>query len=52
MTSQTLIPRESQIIDSSLAKAMLTSRNVFSTSLVISAVDASVRSTSPRTNSA
>ena len=41
----------SQISESSLAKAMLTSRNAFSVSLTISAAEAEVVTQAPRTNS-
>ncbi|MNW56919.1 hypothetical protein D3C74_346760 [compost metagenome] len=50
MTSQTLTPRWSATIESSLANAILTSRNEFSVSLVSSAVRASVRCISPSQN--
>ena len=49
ITSHTLMPARSQTIESSLAKAMLTSRKLFSESLTISAVRESVPTTSPRT---
>jgi hypothetical protein len=43
MSSQTSTPNLSQISESSLAKAMFTSRKAFSVSLASSAVRASVR---------
>ena len=52
MISQTSSPSCSQTPASSLAKAMLTSRKEFSTSLAISALSASVKRISPRQNSA
>ena len=45
--SRTSMPSDRQILASSLAKAMFTSRYVFSTTLVISAVRMSVTAISP-----
>ena len=50
MSSHTSMPCSAQITDSSLAKAMLTSRKEFSTSLAISAVRVSVSRISPSQN--
>src|SRR5699024_11786283 len=51
MTSHTSIPNSSLIMDSSLAKAMLTSRNEFSTSFDISAVRSEERRVGERDGS-
>jgi hypothetical protein len=50
ISSHTLMSSLSQMIDSSLAKAMFTSRKAFSVSLHISAVRAVVTTHSPFTN--